>query len=108
MQGSELEDTKGDMSGELVVAALDEEVNQLLQLGKVELDDALLPMLASASEGFSDSGNNGNHVESASGTGTSTWYKGRYSLCRRLSLCVQADIKVWNMTESCSIEINTY
>ena len=49
-------------------------------------------MLASTSEGprLGDSENNGNHVESASGTSTSAWYKGgihsvsgRHSLYRQ-------------------------
>ena len=54
-------------------------------------------MLAPTSEGprLGDSENNGNHIdsESASGTGTSAWYKGRYPLCRRPPLCIQADLQ---------------
>ena len=73
---------------DLGVAALYEEVNRLLQLEEIEEPDrALLPMLASTSEGLRGSENNG------SGTGTSTWYKGSYPLCRRPPLCVQADIQ---------------
>ena len=52
-----------------------------------EPDHAPLPMLTSTSEGLRGSENNG------SGTGTSTWYKGSYPLCRRPPLCVQADMQ---------------
>ena len=80
------------MSDGLGVAALDEEVNRPLQLEEIEEpDDAPLPMLASASEGPRDPEDNGARVESASGTGTSTWYKGGYLLCRQPPLRVQTD-----------------
>ena len=60
------------MSGDLGVEALDEEVS--MDAGGVPL-----PTLAP----------NTNHLESSA----STWYKGKYPLCRRLPLCVQADIQ---------------
>ena len=70
--GSEPEDTEESINGDLRVAVLDEEVNQQLQLEKMEEpDDALLPMLSSTSEGPRDSESNGNSVESISGTGAS-------------------------------------
>ena len=85
-EDTELEDCQwGD---DLGLAALDEEINRLLRLEEMEEPD----MLASTREGprLGDSENNGNHIESASGTSTSAWYKGRYPLCRRPPLCIQA------------------
>ena len=59
-----------------------------------EPNSALPSMLASTIEGprLGDPENNGSHVESASGTGTSAWYKGRYPLCRRPPLYIQVDL----------------
>ena len=75
--GVEPEDTelgdpqRGDGLG---LATLDLEVNRLLRLEEMEEpNNALLPILASTrgGPGPGDLENNGNHVESASGTGTS-------------------------------------
>ena len=63
------------MNSDLGVEGLDEEVNQLLQ----EMQEVPL----------STPGPTTNHLES----GTSTWYKGNYPFCRRLLLCLQADIQ---------------
>ena len=65
------------MSSGLGVGALDEEVNQLLQ----EMQDSEVPLPTPVP------------ATNRLGSGTSTWYKGNYPLCRRLPLCVQADLQ---------------
>ena len=65
------------MSSDLGVEALDEEVNQLLQ----EMQDSEVPLPTPVPAT--------NHL----GSGTSTWYKGNYPLCRRPPLCVQTDLQ---------------
>ena len=65
------------MRSDLGVEALDEEVNQLLQ----EMQDSEVPLPTPVPAT--------NHL----GSGTSTWYKVNYPLCRRPPLCVQADLR---------------
>ena len=80
------------MRSDLGVGASEEEVNQLLQ----EMQDTEVPVPKPVPAT--------NHL----GSGTSTWYKGHYPLCRRPPHCVQLIYKEWNETESGNLEINTY
>ena len=100
-EDGEPEDTEPEDRGDdLGVAALNKEVNKLLQ--EME-DETLLPVLASTSEVPRDSGNNGNHVESASGT--TALYKGNYPLIHGRSTVYRQINKEWNEIESSSLEI---
>ena len=90
----EPEDTEDGMSGDLGVAALDE--RRTTAYARIYR------------WGPRDSENNGNRVESVSGTGTSTRHTGSYPLCRRPALCVRQIYKERNKIESGSLEINTY
>ena len=90
------------------MSALDEEDNQLLQLEKMQEPGDALSMLASTSEGPRDSENNGNRVESTSGTGTSTWYKGIFRSADSCHSVYRQVYKEWNKIESGLLEVSTY
>ena len=110
MQGSELEDTKGDMSGELGVAvtALDEEVNQLFNLKRWSLTTHYCPCSHLPVKGSVTRGTMATVSRVPVALAPAHGTKGGIHSADGCCSVYRQIYKVWNMTESCSIEINTY